>query len=99
VRANLAGADLTRDWLIEAHLVGANLTGARLTGARLTGAKLRGANLTGADLTRTLYDRRTEWPDGFAPRAHGAFLVAPGVDGHGASLPGALLFSVNLEGA
>ena len=51
-RANLAGADLTDADLTLDNLAGANLAGANLTRAYLTRAYLTRANLAGAYLTR-----------------------------------------------
>ena len=50
-RANLSGAWLPYEDLLEANLFNANLSGANLVGANLIGAHLIGADLYGADLT------------------------------------------------
>lgn len=81
-RAVLEHADLTRANLTHAHLTLASLSDACLRGARLEGADLRsawlgcpGAALPAADFHGASYDRKTRWPAGFDPRAHGAILV------------------------
>lgn len=61
VDADLRGADLSQ----------ADLSGADLSGARLEGARLDGARLEGARLKEISVDRRTIWPKGFDPKAHG----------------------------
>jgi uncharacterized protein YjbI with pentapeptide repeats len=47
--------------------MGVNLIGANLSGADLTGADLDCAVLQGA-----LYDKTTQWPEGFDPLSAGA---------------------------
>jgi hypothetical protein len=69
---NLRGADLSG-----AFLQATDLSDADLREADLRGADLRQAFLAGADLTGARYDDRTRWPDGFAPRRHGAVRVPP----------------------
>jgi Pentapeptide repeats (8 copies) len=65
--ANLAGADLSQSDLRRASLRDSNMAGALLAGTRLEGAQLAGANLRGAE-----FDRKTRWPEGFAPGDMGA---------------------------
>src|SRR5262245_30248262 len=50
---DLAGANLKRFDLTQAHLPGANLAHANLHRALLAGANLAGANLTGANLNKS----------------------------------------------
>lgn len=81
VGADLAGRDLRQARLRgtdlhHADLRGANLAGADLVGADLCGANLEGAVLEGADLHWAIYDRRTRWPQGYQPRAHGCLMRA-----------------------
>ncbi len=64
--ANLHGCTL---WHV--RLYGANLTGTNLAETDLGGADLRGAVLDGADFTGARANRRTWWPAGFDPEAHG----------------------------
>jgi membrane protein implicated in regulation of membrane protease activity len=64
--ANLHGCTL---WHVRMRDV--NLAGADLADADLRGADLRGAVLDGADFTGTRANRRTWWPTGFDPQAHG----------------------------
>ena len=65
--ANLQGADLR-----EAQLNSADLRAADLRGAWLEGTKMGVKTLTEPNLHGALYDRRTRWPAGFSPQAHGA---------------------------
>jgi hypothetical protein len=81
--------DLTVAWLIDCRLVG-DWRGKSLRSAMLADCDLSGAILDEAgqatgrhfagggppvDLRGAIYDRRTIWPPGFEPRAHGATLM------------------------
>jgi fumarate reductase subunit D len=66
LNANLHGCTL---WHVRMRDV--NLAGADLTGADLRGADLRDAVLDGVDFSGARANRRTWWPNGFEPQAHG----------------------------
>jgi uncharacterized protein YjbI with pentapeptide repeats/outer membrane protein assembly factor BamB len=88
-RANLAGVNLSGDFLVDSDLAGANLSHADLnradlasvdlTGSRLTDANLTDGILTGAELTAANpYLAGVRWtgatcPDGKAAARHGCF--------------------------
>lgn len=69
-KTDLRGAVLSRSLSVKADFSGANMEGADLRSALLGGAVFEGANLKNA-----LYDMHTEWPQGFDPKAAGAYLV------------------------
>lgn len=78
--ARLARADLSRTEmdgvdLTGADLAGANMANASLANSQLTDANLQGANLTGVNLQGAFFNRKTRWPAGFDPAAHGAGMV------------------------
>jgi len=78
--ADLRGADLSDVnlygiWMRRVDLRCANLARANLNDAVLHECNLRGAALATTYLRGTRYDRRTRWPTGFDPQAHGARLV------------------------
>lgn len=85
VRADLEDADLTKADLTGAIMSGANLKNAKLVKATLKHADLHGANLCwanledadleGVDLTHALYNKYTQWPKGFDPKAHKMHLL------------------------
>ena len=95
MRANLAGAYLTRADLTRANLAGADLTDADLTLDNLAGANLAGANLTRAYLTRA-YLTRANLAGAYLTRANlaGAYLTRANLAG--ANLAGANLTDANL---
>jgi hypothetical protein len=64
---SLRGRDLRGE-----DLAGAFLADTDLSDTDLRGVDLRGANLGGARLVGATYDARTQWPEGFDPRKHGA---------------------------
>ncbi|MBM2615590.1 pentapeptide repeat-containing protein [Actinoplanes sp. LDG1-06] len=64
--ANLHGCTL---WHVRMRDI--NLAGADLADADVRGADLRGTVLDGVDFTGTRANRRTWWPTGFDPKAHG----------------------------
>lgn len=75
--ALLQNVNLSQTFLHQADLRGAvldqvDLTDVGLHDAILRGADFRTANLTRIQLNRSLYDRRTKWPDGFRPEDCGA---------------------------
>ena len=70
-----AGAGLREADLRGADLHNANLKGADLFVADLFGTDLWGADLRGADLRLARYNADTKWPEGFDPKAAGAWLV------------------------
>ena len=57
-----------------ADLRGAYLNGANLKDTDLLGARLEGANLQGADLQDATYNKATQFPKGFDPKASGMVL-------------------------
>jgi|GEM_PF-2146180 len=77
--ANLQGADLRKADLTEANLENVDMTSANLSGAWFKRANLRGTLLRNANITRAIfreakYDKNTQWPEGFDPKAKGAVL-------------------------
>jgi len=101
-KINLAGADLTRAYLVGAELANAQLMDAHLANATLAGADLTGADLTGADLTTanlkgaTLPKARLESARLRGANLTGAYLA--GADVTGADLSGARLRRACLAG-
>lgn len=71
-RARLRGWDFSGRRMAGMDLRDTDLSRANLRGAQILGCDLRGATLAGADLRGATYDRRTRWPAGFHPAAHGA---------------------------
>lgn len=101
---NLENANLDSANLKGASLAGANLTGANLEYANLSGANLHNVNLTKANLKeinleKAVYDRKTQFPEGFNPAQYKAYLVSPGVDLRGVDLTAANLAVINLINA
>jgi uncharacterized protein YjbI with pentapeptide repeats len=74
-RADLRGANLNDADLWAANLREANLRGANLREANLAGADLSEAFLRDAHLRLARYNADTKWPEGFDPKAAGAWLV------------------------
>src|SRR5437867_3616136 len=74
--AILAAASLRGVNLTDAHLAGADLTETNLHHAVLFGADLHGAHLIKTYLVGSFYDERTQWPDAFHPRMHGALYLS-----------------------
>jgi hypothetical protein len=75
--ADLRGAKLAIVGLMKVDLRDADLREARivdsdLDGADLTGAKLEGIYLGKEQVYPTWYNKKTRWPAGFDPKAHGA---------------------------
>lgn len=68
---DLPNANLHRSRLWHVRLRDVNLTGSNLAEADLRGADLRGAVLDDVDFTGAVANRRTWWPTGFDPHAHG----------------------------
>ncbi len=70
----------------EAKLVGVDLSGADLSDAKLSqteitqtdlcGTKLL-TNLHNADLSGSIYDKTTQWPEGFNPETVGSLKLTP----------------------
>ena len=87
ISTNLSRANLSRAHLIEASLESANLRGANLRGTNLSGTQLYEANLEratlvgaklreairleSAKLKEAVYDKTTEFPEGFNPEEYG----------------------------
>ena len=97
VECNLAGADLAKEDLEEAHLERANLSGANLRKADLEKANLKAANLSGANLT----DADLEEADLYKANLTGADLTDANLEDaslDGADLTNAILEGANLEG-
>jgi hypothetical protein len=69
--ADLPNANLSKCTLWHLRMRDVNLMGASLTQADLRGADLRGAVLDGVDFSGACGNRRTWWPAGFDPTAHG----------------------------
>jgi hypothetical protein len=67
---SLRGRDLRGEDLANAFLADVDLSD-----TDLRGVDLRGADLGGAHLLRARYDARTQWPEAFDPREHGAVFV------------------------
>jgi len=67
MEANMTNANLSEANLSYSNLLDADLTGAVLRGVRLYNANLKGAKLEHADLTDILYNKDTQWPEGFEP--------------------------------
>jgi hypothetical protein len=68
---DLPNANFYRSRLWHVRLRDVNLTGSNLAEADLCGADLRGAVLDDVDFTGAYANRRTWWPTGFDPQAHG----------------------------
>ena len=76
--ANLSGTKPRQTNLQGADLRGANLSYADLQGANLSGTKLRQTNLGAASLQGALYDKFTQFPEGFDPERYGLRKKASG---------------------
>ncbi|HCF29308.1 MAG TPA: hypothetical protein DEV81_19385, partial [Cyanobacteria bacterium UBA11049] len=85
---SLAGANLNH-----ADLRKANLSRANLSNANLLYANLEEANLKDVILKKAIYNNKTRFPKGFAPKAYQAILVE-----RGANLKHRDLMFVNLSG-
>jgi len=77
VNAYLPAAQLYLTNLRRADMRGANLRGASLFRVDLRGADLWQADLLDADLRGAKFDKTTLWPEGFDPKAAGAFNMSP----------------------
>lgn len=75
-KVNMSAADLTGAVLYNVVFDDANLSNANLYGADLRKARLKGTDLKGANLRNAIYDKETIWPDGFDPKAAGAYFIA-----------------------
>jgi hypothetical protein len=75
---DLPNANLRRCTLWHVRMRDVLLTGADLGGADLRGTDLRGAVLDGVNLTAARANRRTWWPLGFDPEAHGVRIEEAG---------------------
>ena len=97
--ANLSGVNLNHTHLGFASLRNANLSGADLSQTNLCFANLLGANLSGADLSQAdlsnaVYDKETQWPEGFEYQKSGAYYIGPK-----SNLGSSLLCADNLSSA